>query len=483
MKRGAAIRTVCRRGSILATVLAGALAALSLTGEARAEARVALVVGNSTYVHAPWLANPANDARLMAETLSRLGFAVTLETDVTQAALRRALASFTDAVAAAGGDSIAFFYYAGHGVQLEGRNYLVPVDAEVGNARDVVLGSVSASDLLQTLELAGGNANVVILDACRDNPFRRATRGLSLGLARMDAPVGSIIGYATGPGQTALDGSGVHSPYTQALADALQVPGLAIEQVFKQVRRRVYEGTGGAQTPWEESSLIQDVVLGGEAGPPSASAQVARTTAAPEAAIAAAPPVEAAQDDPAPTAAPPEVEPIVTVPVTQAAAVERPQRTRHMPESGAAAPVREPAAAAPAPAAEKAGDPARVRDFIMRYHTVWSGSGRDAARALDGFYGDSVRYYGHRLAKAEVLRDKARFAARWPMRDYQVDGRSLRVSCGAETCRAAYRVRFAARDQEAGRSASGTAEARVVLAIRGAGLVIIAEESAVLTRD
>ncbi len=474
MERGTAIpRTRERRGRALAAgLLAGGLAALLLTGEVRAEARVALVVGNSTYEQAPWLANPANDARLMAATLSRLGFAVTLETDVTQAGLRRALGAFTDAVAAAGSDSIAFFYYAGHGVQLDGRNYLVPVDAAVGNARDVVLGSVSASDLLQTLELAGGNANLVILDACRDNPFRRGTRGLSLGLARMDAPVGSIIGYATGPGQTALDGSGAHSPYTQALADALLTPGLAIEQVFKQVRRRVYEGTGGAQTPWEESSLIQEVVLGGDAVQPSAAASAQPAIAAPrrdvatdEAATAEAVTPQGPRD---------EQRPAVAAEPKEAASVERSRRSRHMPES---------TAAARAPAAAIAGDPARVRDFILRYHAIWSGSGREAAPALAAFYGESVRYYGHLIARAEVLRDKSRFAARWPARDYRVDGRSLRVSCGAETCAATYRVRFAARDREAKRAAAGTAVARVVLAKRGADLAIIAEDSAVLTRE
>jgi uncharacterized caspase-like protein len=479
MERGTAIpRTRERRGRALAAgLLAGGLAALLLTGEVRAEARVALVVGNSTYEQAPWLANPANDARLMAATLSRLGFAVTLETDVTQAGLRRALGAFTDAVAAAGSDSIAFFYYAGHGVQLDGRNYLVPVDAAVGNARDVVLGSVSASDLLQTLELAGGNANLVILDACRDNPFRRGTRGLSLGLARMDAPVGSIIGYATGPGQTALDGSGAHSPYTQALADALLTPGLAIEQVFKQVRRRVYEGTDGAQTPWEESSLIRDLALAGDAVQPAATASAQPAIAASRRDVVTD---KAATDGTATVEAVAiqgprdEQTPEVVDEVKEAAAVEPPRRSRHMPES---------TAAAPAPAAAIAGDPARVRDFILRYHAIWSGSGREAAPALAAFYGESVRYYGHLIARAEVLRDKSRFAARWPTRDYRVDGRSLRVSCGAETCAATYRVRFAARDQGANRAASGTAEARVVLAIRGADLAIIAEDSAVLTRE
>src|SRR5262245_53589020 len=429
----------------------------------------------------------------MAQTLLTLGFAVTLETDVTQVALRRALGRFTDAVAAGGKDSVAFFYYAGHGVQLDGRNYLVPVDAEVGNARDVVLGSVSASDLLQTLELAGGNANLVILDACRDNPFRRATRGLSLGLARMDAPVGSIIGYATGPGQTALDGDGAHSPYTRALADALLVPGLAIEQVFKQVRRRVYEGTGGAQTPWEESSLIQDVVLGGEAaGPvavasvPSAMAAATPGAASADASAAAAPPREARP----PASTDGQAAAAVKVAVKAKAAVpsERPRRSRHMPESTAAEPARVAAATgAPAATSEAAGavgdGPMRVRDFILRYHAAWSGSGREAAHALAAFYGDSVRYYGNQLAKAAVLRDKSNFAGRWPDRDYRVDTRSFHLSCGAETCRAAYRVRFAASDRAANRAASGTAQARVVLAIRGDDLAIVAEESTVLTRD
>jgi hypothetical protein len=124
-----------------------------------------------------------------------------------------------------------------------------------------------------------------------------------------------------------------------------------------------------------------------------------------------------------------------------------------------------------------------VRDFILRYHATWSGSGREAARALAAFYGETVRYYGNLLAKADVLRDKSNFAARWPDRDYRMDADSLRVSCGAETCAAAYRVRFSARDQAAKRAASGTAQARVVLAIRGADLAIVAEESTVLTRD
>jgi hypothetical protein len=239
-------------------------------------------------------------------------------------------------------------------------------------------------DLLQTLELAGGNANLVILDACRDNPFRRATRGLSLGLARMDAPVGSIIGYATGPGQMALDGNGAHSPYTQALANALLVPGLAIEQVFKQVRRRVYEGTAGAQTPWEESSLIQDVVLGGDAALPAAVASLpaAMAAATPAAASADSSPAAAPLRDarpPASTDGQAGAAAKVAATEKNAAPADRPRRPRPMPESTAAEPARV-AATAGAPAATVAvGDgPKRVRDFILRYHAAWSGSGREA---------------------------------------------------------------------------------------------------------
>jgi Flp pilus assembly protein TadD len=154
-------------------------------------------------------------------------------------------------------------------VQLDGRNYLVPVDAEVGNARDVVLGSVSASDLLQTLELAGGNANLVILDACRNNPFAREWRSAAEGLAQVNAPAGTLIAYATAPGAVASDGTGRNGLYTQALLEKMRTPGLPVEELFKRVRVRVKELTAGRQVPWESSSLVGDFFFAGAPATPA----------------------------------------------------------------------------------------------------------------------------------------------------------------------------------------------------------------------
>lgn len=444
--------------ALLAAILGACLAIFALTTAAQAASRIALVIGNARYQHAPWLANPANDARLMADTLSRLGFQVLYRTDVTQAGLRRALSEFTADVAAAGPDSLALFYYAGHGAQLGGVNYLIPVDADITNEREVVLGGISAGDLLRTLELASAGANIIILDACRDNPFKQAARGISRGLARMDAPVGSIIGYATAPGQTATDGDGANSPYTQALAAALVMPDLAIEQVFKQVRRQVYEWTGGNQTPWEESSLIQEVVLGDGATlqAAGASSQPAASEVNSDVGSSDVPEIEMSRGDPEPVAKAEAVEPASDSPPTDGVKAV----AREWPDSVV-----------------------RIRDFIRRYHETWSGSGQHAATEIGAFYGDTVRYYGAVLSRSEVLRDKSRFAARWPARDYRFDADTLQVSCSSKACSAAYQVRFLAQDREDDRSSSGTAEARVVLAISGEDLAIIAEDSAVLQRD
>lgn len=246
---------------------------------AGAAERVALVLGNGDYRHVGRLANPVNDANLLGETLRRLGFQVTVRTDLDQAAMKEAISAFADAVAAGGDGTLALFYYAGHGVQVAGANYLIPVDADIRTDRDVLLKAVAANDLLRTLELAAASTNVIILDACRDNPFATSSRSMGRGLARVEAPTGSLIAYATAPGQTAADGAAANSPYSAALAKALTVPGLTLEQVFKAVRVDVLAETAGRQTPWEESSLTRDVRLIEEAAP---SAPAVREQAAPQ---------------------------------------------------------------------------------------------------------------------------------------------------------------------------------------------------------
>ena len=221
---------------------------------AAAEQRIALVIGNSAYADSP-LANPANDARLMAKTLRGLGFDVIERIDADLQTIQMASFELQDRLVAAGKDAVGLFFYAGHGVQVAGENYLIPLGSDIKQEREVAIKAVSASFVLKQMEFAENRMNFVILDACRNNPLTRSFRSATRGLARMDAPRGSLVAYSTGPGAVAADGTGVNSPYTLALVEALQVPGIAAEQMFKRVRDTVMAETKGEQTPWEESSL------------------------------------------------------------------------------------------------------------------------------------------------------------------------------------------------------------------------------------
>lgn len=224
---------------------------------ARAEKRVALVIGNSNYTLISPLANPKNDAELMAETLEGLGFEVVSAIDVDRLAMGRAVRKFGKALRRAGKDAVGLLYYAGHGVQANNTNYLIPLGARIEDTADLDIEAMSASDILSQMKSAGNNLNMVVLDACRNNPFTGRARSAGRGLAKISAK-GALIAFAAAPGQVALDGTGKNSPYTSALVKAMQQPGLAVEQVFKRVRINVENETGGNQTPWEESSLKGD---------------------------------------------------------------------------------------------------------------------------------------------------------------------------------------------------------------------------------
>ena len=215
------------------------------------ERRVALVIGNAKYKEAP-LGNPVNDANDMEAALKRSGFKVIKAIDATQKQMNRAIAEFGELLTH---DSVALFYYAGHGLQVRGKNYLIPIDAEIKSESMVRVESVDVDGVLD--QLSNSELNVVILDACRNNPFeRRASRSMGAsGLAQMEAPKGSLIAYSTAPGKTAADGDGRNGLYTQALLKFIQEPGLTIEQVFKNVRKEVARATRDAQMPWESSSM------------------------------------------------------------------------------------------------------------------------------------------------------------------------------------------------------------------------------------
>ena len=238
---------------------------LAWSGEAVADsgaARVALVVGNGDYAaEIGKLKNPTSDAQMVADTLTGLGFEVALVTDADQKAMKRAIREFGQKLRATGPNGIGLFYYAGHGVQVDGENFLLPVGAEIQAEGDVELEAVSASSILSQMQFAGNAVNLVFLDACRNNPLTRSFRSGSRGLARVDAPRGSFVGYSTAPGDVSVDGESSNSPYALALVEELNTPGISIEEAHRAVRGKVLAATNQRQTPWDSSSLTGPVVL------------------------------------------------------------------------------------------------------------------------------------------------------------------------------------------------------------------------------
>ncbi len=242
----------------LAAFILSICALFLVSSPALAQKRVALVIGNSAYQYSPSLGNPANDARLIAKVLQESGFEVNLQTDLGFKKMKRALRNFTRKIKAMGKETIGLVYFAGHGTQVNGRNFLLPVDANIENEGDVSIETIDAQGLLSGLNHAGNQLNIIILDACRNNPFKRGSRASVRGFSRMDAPTGSLIAYSTQPGNVALDGEGVNSPYALALSKAMREPGIMIESVFKKARQVVRNKTASKQIPWEESSLFGD---------------------------------------------------------------------------------------------------------------------------------------------------------------------------------------------------------------------------------
>ncbi|MET4042544.1 caspase family protein [Bradyrhizobium sp. RT6a] len=237
-----------------------ALSQLTIPTEAAAEARLALVIGQSAYRTVPELPNAANDAKGMTELLGNAGFTVTTASNLAQNDMRQAISDFAGKVSASGADTVALVFYAGHGLQIDGENYLVPVDLDPKREADIPLQGVRLNDLLNTLGALPTRARIFMLDACRNNPFP-ALSGAGHGLAIVDTKAGapgSFISYSTSPGSEAEDGSGIDSPYTTAALTVAKQPNLPIEEVFKRIRVAVAQSTDGRQIPWESSSLTTD---------------------------------------------------------------------------------------------------------------------------------------------------------------------------------------------------------------------------------
>src|ERR1700754_3954890 len=249
-------------------LLNGILAIVIVLGSqaAFAENRLALVIGQSAYRSVPALPNPANDAKAVTQLLTDSGFEVSTAADLSQTQMREKVSEFADKVAARGADTVALVFYAGHGLQINGENYLVPIDIDVKREADIPIQAVRLNDILNTLTSVPSKMRLLILDPCRNNPFPDINKTAGGGLAIVDAKVGSpgtFLSFSTSPGAVAEDGSGSNSPYTTALLAAGKESGIPIEETFKRVRLAVNKATEGRQTPWDSSSLTEDFRFSG----------------------------------------------------------------------------------------------------------------------------------------------------------------------------------------------------------------------------
>ncbi len=249
-----------------------------------AEKRVALVIGQSAYRAVVALPNPANDAKKVTELLGNAGFEVTAAPDLSQSEMHQAVSNFADKVAASGPDTVALVFYAGHGLQVDGENYLVPVDVDPKREADIPLQAVRLNDLMNTLGALPTRMRIIMLDACRNNPFPNISTTAGHGLAIVDTKAGaagSFISYSTSPGAVAEDGTGDNSPYTTALLAVAKEPNLSIEEAFKRVRVAVNQATEGRQVPWESSSLTTEFkFFSGDQGAGQAPSAQGQTAAA-----------------------------------------------------------------------------------------------------------------------------------------------------------------------------------------------------------
>ena len=253
------------RGVRVIAVLCCAIAAALSIADAAAERRVALIIGNSAYAEAP-LRNPVNDARAMAAVLRDLDFDVALLENADRVSMQRASLDFARKLK---DDVVGLFYFAGHGMQVRGNNYLIPIGATVAGEDEVEVEAMDVNYVLARMSTAKNQFNIVILDACRNNPFERMFRSASSGLAAISAPRGTLIAYATAPGSVAADGHGANGLYTGELVSALRTPNLPLEQTFKLARAEVLSKSNGRQTPWESSSVVGNFVFRPQAGAPA----------------------------------------------------------------------------------------------------------------------------------------------------------------------------------------------------------------------
>ena len=398
-------------------LLAWALCAVGLAQAQTRESRVALVIGNSNYKSSP-LRNPVNDATDMANKLRSYGFEVIERHDLNARQIGSTLREFRARLSSG---SVAVFFYAGHGVQIKGENYLPTVDADIRGEEDVPQQSLAMRQVMDVLGDAKTRINLVFLDACRDNPYARSFRSGSRGLGREGAPSGTLISFATRPGSVAADGDGRNGLYTGSLLKAMNEKHQPIEQVLKRVVSAVKAQSNSQQEPWMEGSIEGDFCFGS-----------CTDTA------------------------------FIAAPAPLPAYVAQPQSQ-------------------PPPVRFEGA----TRTFLRRYFADWSADDEKAIRLVTEALDDQVLFYGKRTAKADIVKMKIDFIKRWPIRSYTQREDTTAIQCQAErkTCTVTGIVDWSARSVERAAASKGVSEFSLVLDFSAGSPRIVMENGKTLDRQ
>jgi len=441
---------------LLRNCVLAALIVLLPTAGALAEKRVALIIGNSAYRNVPRLANPANDATLMAATLSTLGFQLVggaAQLDLDKPTFDRAVLRFGRELE---GAEVGLFYYAGHGIQLSGSNYLVPVDANLTRAADVDFQMLDTNLVLRQMEGSRTKLNLVILDACRNNPFGgRGLRSAGGGLAQMQAPDGTLISFATQPGHVAIDGTEGHSPFTKALAATIRRPGLGLFDVFNDVGLAVKKVTGGEQQPWLSSSPIAgNFYFAGRS-------------------------IGAADND----APPQSMQKDVAALQAQLKLLEQKLRMQGNSE----------VAAVPPPAQTKEPPPdetppvsleSLARNFLADYMRHSQGSLDEVLAFTRQNYAPELKYFGERMTIEKIIDDQRHYVANWPQRIFHVKPELTRIECNQarSLCDVSGLLDFHDENPDKGKISDGTATFGFRVLFYPSGPKIVEEDGHVVSR-
>ncbi|MEC9343215.1 MAG: caspase domain-containing protein [Pseudomonadota bacterium] len=444
-----------------------------------AERRVALVIGNGAYTHSPELVNPANDAQLLSASLSRIGFDVVRAVDASRRDLLDAVGEFGRKAENA---DIALFFYAGHGLEVGGRNWILPVDAEVEASTDLPVAAVKVDDVLEVMELSGARVRLVFLDACRNNPLPRSlSRAVGRGLARIDvSAAGTMIAFAAAPGTVALDGTGANSPFSTALAKHILEPGLDVRQMMGKVRADVMTETGEKQVPWVNEALIGNTFLAGEADddtpraepqqPPAVSSGRSDTVA-----------IELEFWNSVKDSGQRELLELYLANYPQGAFRELAQVKIAMLEK----PVSGRTVDTPRAGEDMAAMEARARQFVADFNITFSSPADIALARMSDIYANQVDFYGKPFSYDEIMRDKASLMQRWPERNYFAPEQEMNVFCNpaGQSCSVTARIYWSVSSAARGKSASGISRTDLRLDFSGGGPRVVFENGETVSRN